>query len=168
MAKTGKPQTFSNEAMSIIDWLSDTSGDHLPSDELIQEATSSFEDSLLLSSGKNATRKALSEIFEIIDGKVRLREEALLAIRAKLVEKTGEQMPAESKEAVELALESNQPFSPISMSKASLRDGGGSFKNHSNGIIAPTAETMKHMLARILLDGSRGGEVHADNTGNNH
>ena len=159
--KETDPQ-FSNGAESIIDWLSDTSGDSLPSDELIGKAAESFGDASSLASTKNA----LNEIFETMGGQVRLKEKALLAIRAKIVEKTGEAIPQESRNAVETALKSGRPFDDGTMKAGLLQDGGNAFKKHPDGKIVVTGAAMKHMLAKILFKGPRGKEGYADGADN--
>ncbi len=155
---------FSNEAESIIDWLSGTSDDDLPSEELEGEAVTTFKDPSSIDSAK----QALGEIFEIVNGKTRLRERVMLAIREKIVEKTGKKIPEESREAVELALQSSHPFSDKSMKTALLRDGGDAIKRHPDGVVAPSADAMKHILAKILFTGPRGKEGYSDNACNQH
>jgi hypothetical protein len=159
------PHEFSDAAKLIIESLSDISGDHLPSDEMMDIAEEVFCDP----SSLVETRKSLSEIFEISgDGIVRLREEALSAILEKIIEKTGEAIPEESRKAVESILESDHPFSGLSMKEAFLRDGGDFIKRHSNGVIAPSAAVMKHILAKLSLQRSSAEKGYSGNTGSDH
>ena len=150
---------FSNGAKSIIDWLSDASGDDLPSQELQDEAIKSFSDVSTLDS----TKRALGEVLEDVDGQVRLKEEALLAIRERLVEKTRETIPQESRTAVETALKSGRPFEDDAMRVGLLQDGGNTFIRHPDGKVALSGDGLKRMITEILLNGSRAKEGYTDN-----
>lgn len=153
---------FSKGAESIIDWLSDVSGNDLPSQELQDEAIKSFSDASALDS----TKRALGEVLEDVDGQVRLKEGALLAIRAKLIEKTRETIPQESRAAVETALKSGEPFEDDAMKVGLLQDKGGTFIRHSDGTVALSIAGLKSMMTEILLNGPRGKEGYADSANN--